>query len=105
MHNVESGLITLIGATTENPSFEVIAPLLSRCRAITLEMLTSDDIAAIISRALKDPDRGIGDLNLVLEPDALSYLIGIADGDARGALNSLEIASALVTNTTTASGV
>ena len=99
LHHVESGMITLIGATTENPSFEVIAPLLSRCRVITLEMLTSDDIAAIISSALKDPDRGIGDLNLALEPDALSYLIGIADGDARVALNSLEIASSLVANT------
>jgi len=100
LHHVESGMITLIGATTENPSFEVIAPLLSRCRVITLEMLTSDDIAAIISSALQDPDRGIGDLNLVLEPDALSYLIGIADGDARVALNSLEIASSLVANPT-----
>jgi putative ATPase len=99
LHHVESGMITLIGATTENPSFEVIAPLLSRCRVITLEILTSDDIAAIISSALKDPDRGIGDLNLVLEPDALSYLIGIADGDARVALNSLEIASSLVAQT------
>jgi len=99
LHHVESGLITLIGATTENPSFEVISPLLSRCRVITLEMLTSDDIAAIISSALKDPDRGIGDLNLALEPDALSYLIGIADGDARVALNSLEIAGSLVAKT------
>jgi putative ATPase len=99
LHHVESGMITLIGATTENPSFEVIAPLLSRCRVITLEILTSDDIAAIISSALKDSDRGIGDLNLVLEPDALSYLIGIADGDARVALNSLEIASSLVAQT------
>jgi putative ATPase len=99
LHHVESGMITLIGATTENPSFEVIAPLLSRCRVITLEMLTSDDIAAIIISALKDPDRGIGNLNLALEPDALSYLIGIADGDARVALNSLEIASSLVAKT------
>jgi putative ATPase len=99
LHHVESGMITLIGATTENPSFEVIAPLLSRCRVITLEMLTSDDIAAIIISALKDPDRGIGELNLVLEPDALSYLIGIADGDARVALNSLEIAGSLVAKT------
>jgi len=99
LHHVESGMITLIGATTENPSFEVIAPLLSRCRVITLEMLTSDDIAAIINSALKNPARGIGDLNLVLEPDALSYLIGIADGDARVALNSLEIASSLVAKT------
>jgi putative ATPase len=96
LHQVESGMITLIGATTENPSFEVISPLLSRCRVITLKMLTTDDIGAIINSALKDSDRGLGKLNLVLESDALSYLIGIADGDARVALNSLEIASSLV---------
>ncbi len=99
LHHVENGMITLIGATTENPSFEVIAPLLSRCRVITLEMLTADDIAAIINSALKDPAKGIGSLGLLLEPDALSYLIGIADGDARAALNSLEIASSLVAKT------
>lgn len=99
LHHVESGMITLIGATTENPSFEVIAPLLSRCRVIVLEMLTADDIAAIIRRALRDPERGAGALNLVLEPDALSYLIGIADGDARMALNSLEIAASLAAKT------
>ena len=99
LHHVENGMITLIGATTENPSFEVISPLLSRCRVITLEMLTAADIAAIINGALKDPDRGIGNLNLVLEPDALAYLIGIADGDARVALNSLELTSSLVAKT------
>ena len=95
LHHVESGMITLIGATTENPSFEVISPLLSRCRVITLKMLTDDDIAAIINSALQDPNRGLGKLNLVLESDAQSYLIGIADGDARVALNSLEIAGSL----------
>ena len=99
LHHVESGLITLIGATTENPSFEVISPLLSRCRVIALQMLTADDIAAIITAALKDPDRGLGKLNLGLESRALDYLVGIADGDARVALNSLEIASALVVKT------
>jgi len=96
LHHVENGMITLIGATTENPSFEVIAPLLSRCRVITLEMLAADDIAAIIDSALKDSQRGLGSLDLLLEPDALTYLIGLADGDARAALNSLEIASSLV---------
>jgi putative ATPase len=99
LHHVENGMITLIGATTENPSFEVISPLLSRCRVITLEMLTSDDIEVIINSALKDSKRGIGNLNLKLEPDALAYLIDIADGDARVALNSLEIASSLVAKT------
>jgi len=96
LHHVENGMITLIGATTENPSFEVISPLLSRCRVITLEMLSADDIAAIINNALHDSARGIGNLNLVLEPEALSYLVGLADGDARVALNSLEIAGTLV---------
>ena len=98
LHHVESGLITLIGATTENPSFEVISPLLSRCRVITLKMLTSDDIGVIINQAIKDPDRGLGGLNLVLAADALSYLIGVADGDARMALNSLEVVASLLEN-------
>jgi putative ATPase len=99
LHHVENGMITLIGATTENPSFEVISPLLSRCRVITLKMLASDDIAAIILAALNDSDRGMGNLKLVLEPDAMTYLIGIADGDARVALNSLEVAGSLVAKT------
>jgi putative ATPase len=98
LHHVESGMITLIGATTENPSFEVISPLLSRCRVITLKMLTADDIAAIINSALQDSNRGLGKLNLALDSNALSYLIGIADGDARVALNSLEIAGSLAAN-------
>ncbi len=96
LHHVESGLITLIGATTENPSFEVISPLLSRCRVITLKMLAADDIAAIIDNAIKDSERGLGALNLVLEADARSHLIRIADGDARMALNSLEVVAALL---------
>ena len=95
LHHVESGLITLIGATTENPSFEVISPLLSRCRVITLNMLTSEDIGTILNNALKDPDRGIGKLNLLLEADAFEYLVSIADGDARVALNNLEVAASL----------
>ncbi len=95
LHHVESGLITLIGATTENPSFEVISPLLSRCRVITLNLLTTNDIDTIIKNALKDPDRGLGRLNLVLEADVLAYLVGIADGDARVALNNLEVAASL----------
>jgi putative ATPase len=99
LHHVESGLITLIGATTENPSFEVISPLLSRCRVITLKMLTADDIAAVINAALKDRERGLGNLNLALQADAMDYLIGIADGDARSALNSLEVAGSLVAQT------
>jgi len=95
LHHVESGLITLIGATTENPSFEVIAPLLSRCRVITLNTLSDEDIAAVIEQAVKDKERGLGNTELVLEPDALSHLIRISDGDCRAALNALEIAAAL----------
>ena len=95
LHHVESGLITLIGATTENPSFEVIAPLLSRCRVITLDMLTAEDIGTIIKNALTDINRGLGKLNLVLEPDAFNYLVDIADGDGRVALNNLEVAASL----------
>ena len=96
LHHVESGLITLIGATTENPSFEVIPPLLSRCRLIILNALSSDNIAVIIDRALKDSERGLGKMGLVLEEDALSFLIHIAEGDARIALNNLEIAASLL---------
>jgi putative ATPase len=96
LHHVESGLITLIGATTENPSFEVIAPLLSRCRVITLEMLSEADLAAIIDKALMDSERGVGNIRLELESDALSFLIRASDGDARSALNNLEVVSSLI---------
>jgi putative ATPase len=96
LHHVESGLITLIGATTENPSFEVIAPLLSRCRVITLDRLTEDDLTAIIEQALSDGQRGLAQLNLKLTPEAREAIIRIADGDGRVALNSLEVAASLV---------
>ncbi|MBW2145275.1 MAG: AAA family ATPase, partial [Deltaproteobacteria bacterium] len=96
LHHVESGLITLIGATTENPSFEVIPPLMSRCRVITLKVLSSKDIAAIIDGALKDKERGLGNIDLNINEDALSHLVRIADGDARAALNNLEVAASLV---------
>lgn len=90
LHHVESGLITLIGATTENPSFEVIAPLLSRCRVITLKQLSERDIEKVISRAIKDRVKGLGKLDLEIDPDALNYLCAVSDGDARVALNNLE---------------
>jgi putative ATPase len=95
LHHVESGLITLIGATTENPSFEVIAPLLSRCRVIVLNPLSPEDIAEILENALQDKERGLWNMNLVMDEDALSHLSKIADGDARMALNSLEAAAFL----------
>ncbi|NOQ18536.1 MAG: AAA family ATPase, partial [Desulfobacterales bacterium] len=96
LHHVESGLITLIGATTENPSFEVIAPLLSRCRVITLDRLTEEDISAILDLALNDEQRGLGALNFELAGEARDHIIRIADGDARVALNSLEVVGSLV---------
>jgi len=95
LHHVESGLITLIGATTENPSFEVIAPLLSRCRVITLNRLTDEDLAVIVAQAVTDEERGLGQMRLILEEDALSAIVRLADGDARSALNSLEAAASL----------
>jgi putative ATPase len=95
LHHVESGLITLIGATTENPSFEVISPLLSRCRVITLEALGEEDLTDLVKRALSDKDHGLGRLKLEMDADACAHLIRIADGDARALLNNLEIAARL----------
>jgi len=90
---VEDGTITLIGATTENPSFEVTSPLLSRCQVITLNPLTHDEINVILLRALKDKLKGLGTLNVELAPEALSHLITMANNDARVALNALEMAA------------
>jgi putative ATPase len=97
LHAVEQGTITLIGATTENPSFEVNSALLSRCRVYTLRPLRDAEIEKLIWRALADHERGLGDLSVVLAPDALAALVGLADGDARVALNVLELAAAAVT--------
>lgn len=93
--HVESGLLTLIGATTENPSFHVIAPLLSRCRVLVLEPLSDDHLAAIIRQALSNRERGFGAKDISVEEEALTHLVRMADGDARMALNSLEIAISL----------
>ncbi|MDO8472690.1 MAG: replication-associated recombination protein A [Dehalococcoidia bacterium] len=90
--HVENGTVTLIGATTENPSFEVISPLLSRARVFTLNALTDDHIRTIVERSLSDGERGLGQMNANLEPDALKLLVTISNGDARTALNALEIA-------------
>ena len=95
LHHVESGLITLIGATTENPSFEVISPLLSRCRVITLNLLDEDAVGRVLDRAIDDQGAGLGALNLKLAADARKHLIQISSGDARSALNSLEVAATL----------
>ena len=96
LQHVESGLITLIGATTENPSFEVIAPLLSRCRVLTLKALSRQDLETILNRALEDRERGFGKYAFEFTSEALAYLVQIADGDARAALNGLEIAMELI---------
>jgi putative ATPase len=93
--HVESGLITLIGATTENPSFEVIAPLNSRTRVLVLRALGDEDIATILKRALADPECGLGRSGLALEDESLVELVRFAAGDARRALNTLEVAATL----------
>lgn len=90
---VERGIVTLIGATTENPSFEVIGPLLSRCRVIVLDQLSEEALAKIVARAMTDRQRGLGELKVKLEPEARRVLLLAANGDARAALNILEIAS------------
>jgi putative ATPase len=94
--HVESGLITLIGATTENPSFEVISPLLSRARVMALEPFSDEELSTILRRAISDRENGLGSLLLQVEPDALEHMIWAADGDARTALNNLEAAASLV---------
>ncbi len=90
--HVESGLLTLIGATTENPSFQVIAPLLSRCRVLVLNPLTSKDLTEIVNRAIEDRENGLGQHHVTLEPEAMSHLVKAADGDGRRALNNLDVA-------------
>jgi putative ATPase len=96
--HVESGLITLIGATTENPSFEIIAPLLSRARVLVLEPLAEEDIATLVNRALVDNERGLGAYRLSLDHETLAQLARFAGGDARRALGTLEVATELTIN-------
>jgi putative ATPase len=93
--HVEDGTVVLIGATTENPYFSVNAPLLSRARLFQFQALTEEDIGEVIDRALTDTERGLGGRGLTLEPDARSYLVGSANGDARSALNALDLAASL----------
>ena len=90
---VENGTVTLIGATTENPSFEVVAPLLSRVRVVRLEALDEADLARIAERALEDGERGLGALGLAIEAEAREALVEGSHGDARAALSALEIAA------------
>jgi putative ATPase len=90
--HVESGLLVLIGATTENPSFEVISPLLSRTRVFTLNPLTGGQLRTILNRALRDEERGLGRIPVELAPRLLDHIAVMADGDARIAMNVLEMA-------------
>jgi putative ATPase len=92
---VEKGSIRLIGATTENPSFEVISALLSRCRVYVLRSLTEEQIVSLLQRALADKERGLGDLNLIADEDALRKVAAYSSGDARSAYNALEVAATL----------
>ena len=93
--HVEQGLIILIGATTENPSFEVIAPLLSRSRVVVLEALGADQLVQILSHALQDTDRGLGQYRIEADETVLRTIAESAQGDARIALNTLEVATTL----------
>ncbi|MEA3351969.1 MAG: AAA family ATPase [Chloroflexota bacterium] len=90
--HVENGTLTLIGATTENPYFEVIGALVSRSRVFQLHPLRDEDVQTLLGRALADPERGYGTRNVKLTPEARRHLIHFAGGDARNALNALELA-------------
>jgi putative ATPase len=94
--HVERGVVTLIGATTENPSFEVNSALLSRCKTLVLEPLDADALATIMERAMSDADRGLGAYELTLSEDARDAIIHAASGDARTALSTLEMAAEAV---------
>lgn len=92
---VEKGVFTIIGATTENPSFEVIAPLLSRCKVLVLNPLAEGEVRRIVGHALADRERGLGEMGLTIAEDALAFIAEQAGGDARVALNTLETAARL----------
>src|SRR4051812_37132990 len=94
--HVEKGNIRLIGATTENPSFEIISALLSRCRVYILKPLEEAQIIQLLQRALQDRERGLGELQLSADDDALALIASYASGDARTAYNGLEVAASLV---------
>ncbi|MFQ5464464.1 MAG: replication-associated recombination protein A [Thermodesulfobacteriota bacterium] len=95
LHSVEDGTITLIGATTENPSFEVNAPLLSRCKVLVLKALTTGDLKTIMDRALADGERGLAGMKVSLDPGVAEFIAEGSHGDARSALNGLETAANL----------
>jgi putative ATPase len=90
--HVEDGTVVLIGATTENPYFQVIPPLVSRSRVFQFRPLTDEEVELVLRRALSDPQRGYGDRQVLLDENALAHLVRVAGGDARTALNALELA-------------
>jgi putative ATPase len=92
---VERGTIRLIGATTENPSFEIISALLSRCRVYVLQPLSEEQIAALLRKALEDRERGLGNLEITADEDALQLIASYSSGDCRSAYNTLEVAAQL----------
>jgi putative ATPase len=94
--HIEAGTIVFIGATTENPSFEVITPLLSRSRVLVLNMLQKPDILTILGRSLGDKERGLGEAKIIADENVLSYLADVAQGDARVALNALDYAASVL---------
>jgi len=94
--HVENGTIVLIGATTENPYFEVNSPLISRSRIFRFEQLTNEQVERIIRMALEDEERGLGGWNVEVDDQAMAHLVNIANGDARGGLNALEMAALTV---------
>ncbi len=98
--HVEKGLIVLIGATTENPSFEVIGSLLSRCRVFVLKRLSEENLIKIIAKAVRDKENGLGKLNLKINKNTIEFLAHMANGDARSVLNALEYAASLSKNIT-----
>jgi len=90
---VENGTVTFIGATTENPSFEVIAPLLSRCRVFRLSPLSDEEVRLIVERAIRDKEKGLGKFQISMSEETLRHLVTMSNGDARVALNALEMAA------------
>jgi len=98
--HIEKGTLILIGATTENPSFEVIGPLLSRCRVFVLKQLTKAHLFKILKRALKDEENGLGKIKIKIEDKIINLIAEMSNGDARVALNVLEYASSLSSNIT-----
>lgn len=92
---VENGTVTLIGATTENPSFEVRGALLSRCRVLVLSSLSTENLVSIIERALEDKEKGLGAKRVKIDKDSVALIAGLSNGDARTALNVLEYASSI----------